>query len=404
MINPIKMAWLHLTRKKLQSIVMIMSLAMALTGSGLLLRLYQISESRFNNMATNIQIVVGPKCGGIEILLGALNLEDRCQFALPLNLFETLKNGTDLRFEDGAVISSAQITKNVIPMLQVGHFQSSKVIATDESFFRILKLESSAIMNFPSDNGLLIGAKAAELYHLHTNENVEIELRNNNKKVSLKVAGILPEQSSGWDYGFFLRMESGWDLLRQSGYDHPIWHNKILSFFLIQMQEKGFLPLKSLINDRSVAQIIWVNEEKKNLEELSGSAGNLGLAIIVVILCLAGFSIFGMMSIRSEGLRVSAATLEAIGFQHRFIFTWMILESVIIGLFSSTLAVVLEFISFAILKNMLSSTWLIPAHQSSGSFWILILFIQGIAFSLIGSASSILQLVRVSVHQELKSG
>jgi len=405
MMKASMMAFLHLKRKKLQSTVMVLSLAIALTGSGLLLRLYQMSQTRFSSMATNVQSVVGPKCGGIEILLGALNLEDRCLSALPINLFETLKTGADIHFEDGAVISSSQLIRNVVPFLNVGKFDSTQVIATDDSFLKLLQLPKSTLFEgMPKGSDLIVGAKAAELHHLHVGQSLAIQLRNNGSSAQLIVKAILPPQDSSWDFGAFVGMETGWELLRRSGYDHPIWHHKILSFFLIQMDTKGFSQIQSLINDRSVAQMIWVDSERSELAQLSGVAGNLGLMIVIVILCLAGFSIFGMMSIRSDGLRISTATLEAIGFPQSYMFWWMTWESLMIGLLASILAMALEYASFELLKSQLDSTWLIPAHQNSNLTWVLVILGQGILFSLLGSVSSMLQLIRVSIHQELKSG
>ncbi len=405
MISPLRMAWLHLTRKKLPSLIMIFSLSIALAGSGLLLRFYRVSEDRFNHMATNVQAIVGPKCGGIEILLGALNLESKCREVIPFNLFETLKAGTAVRFEDGEVVSSRSFTKNLIPFLQVGKYQSFQVMATDDSFLSILnsdKINGSSLFRNP--DLVWVGVKVARLNELKENETIQIQLRHSGVVEKLTVGSVLPEQFSDWDYGVFISLEKGRELLKQSGFDHPTWHGNILSFYLIQMDQIGFAPLKALINDRSVAQIIWVNNEKQSLADISGLAGNLGFLITLVILCLAGLSIFGMMSIRSEGLRVSMATLEAIGFPRSYVFSWMVLESLGIGLVSSILAISIESSSFFLLKGILNTTWIIPSYLEGSSWSAGIILLQGMVFSAFGATSSILQLIRVNVHQELKSG
>jgi putative ABC transport system permease protein len=403
MISAWQMALLHFRRQRLQSFILVISLAVALVGTSLLLRLYSLSENRFSSLAPNVQAVVGPKSGGIDILLGALNLENKYHEMLPLNLFETLRAGADVHFEDGSLVSSKQFTKNVVPLLYVGSSDdgANPVIATDESFLQLL---NGPGVPFPASGDLLIGAQLAKSKHIHAGDTFDIQLKPSGAKKSQKVLGVLPEQRSAWDYGIFVDLKTGQQWLPEAGLVHPVWKDKVLSYFLIQMEPQGFKPLQSLINDRSVAQMIWVETEKTRLQELSGSAGNLGGVLVGVILVLAAFSIFGMMSLRSENLRISIATLEAIGYSRSFIFSWMSLESLLTGLSAAVLALVIDLISFSTIKNMLNSTWLIPLEQASDATWIYQLFLGALVFSFLGNMLGIASLFRVSIHQELKSG
>jgi ABC-type lipoprotein release transport system permease subunit len=126
--------------------------------------------------------------------------------------------------------------------------------------------------------------------------------------------------------------------------------------------------------------------------------------MMVVIFCLAGFSIIGMMSIRSQQLRISIATLEAIGYSRRFVLKWLIFESLLIGLSASVFAICLELIAFHFTRGVLTSTWLIPIEHAASFKWSLIILGEGLVFALLGSAASAMHVFRVSVHQELKSG
>jgi putative ABC transport system permease protein len=400
-MSALKMALLHFCRQRLQSTILVLSLAVALAGTSLLLRLHDLSENRFASLAPQVQAVVGPKSGGIDILLGALNLENKNTGVLPLHLFETLRAGADVHFEDNTVVSSKQFTKNVTPLLYIAQAHSYPVIATDGSFLNILTSPPPA---FPQGAELLMGWRVAQALHSQSGDSLQVKINHSEISKSEKIFAVLPEQHSAWDYGIFVPLDTGWQWLRESGAEHPVWKDKVLSYFLLQMDSKGFLPLQSLINDRSVAQIIWVDSERQHLQDLSGSAGQLGAILVIVILCLAAFSVFGMMSLRSENLRVSIATLEAIGYSRKFILSWMGFEALLIGLASAAVAVAIELISFSTIKSMLNSTWLIPLDQTDDARWVWTLLIGAILFSIIGNMIAVFSLYRLSIHQELKSG
>ena len=73
-MTPFQMALVHFKRQKLESTLMILTLAIALACSCLLIRVYQLSQNRYQGMPKDIDAVLGPKSGGIEILLGSLNM------------------------------------------------------------------------------------------------------------------------------------------------------------------------------------------------------------------------------------------------------------------------------------------------------------------------------------------
>jgi putative ABC transport system permease protein len=393
------MALLHFKRQRLQTFFIVFSLAVALACSGLLLQVYSLSQSRYKNLPADIQAILGPKSGGIEILLGALNLEEKFHGAIPENIFQTLRAGADIRFEDGSVVSSKNFTESVIPITFLGNYKIHPVIATDESFFS---------GTLPATNEVWVGAMVAKKNHLEIENEIQIEAKGTLSKKSvlktLKISKILPTQENSWDSALFVNQQNTESWLLETQSNHPVWRNKTLNYVLFKMKSAGFQALQSLVNDRTVSQLIWVDQEKQKLDELTSSAKDLGVIIILVIFALAGFSIFGMMSIRAQALRVSVATLEAIGYLPSYVYSWIFYEALIVGAISSTIAVVLEFISFEFIKTSLGSTWLIPAAQSNILMWAGLIILEGLIFSLFGALISCSQMLDLKIHSELKSG
>lgn len=400
-MNSFQMALLHFKRQKLQSILIVLSLAMALACSGLLLRVYALSQARYQNLPNEVNAILGPKSGGIEILLGALNMEDKFHGVIPENLFRSLREGADIRFEDKAVVNSKNLTQSVIPITFIGSYDNHPIIATDESFF-------SDLQSQPALDEIWIGSQIAQKNNLKTGVSLTIEVRGTISKKSvskiLKIGKILSEKHNSWDGALFINHANTEAWLAETEASHPVWKNKILNYVLFKMNYQGFIPLQSLVNDRTVSQLIWVDTEKQKLEELTSSAKDFGMIIVLVIFALAGFSIFGMMSIRSQTLRVSVATLEAIGYLPKYIYSWIFFEALIVGVLASIIAVLFEVVGFSFVATSLGSTWLIPLSQSSSISWSLLVIAEGLAFSIAGALISSWQMVGLQIHSELKTG
>ncbi|MBC7464428.1 MAG: hypothetical protein H7256_00420 [Bdellovibrio sp.] len=398
-----QMAWLHFKRQKLQSALIVISLAMALACSGLLLRVYALSQSRYQSLPSDIDGVLGPKSGGIEILLGALNMETKFHGVIPENLFRTLRAGAELHFEDGSTVSSQNVTRAVIPITFLGQYAGHSVIATDESFF-----SDSDSKSAPKTDEIWIGYQVAQENGLDVGQPVTIDAKGTISKKTvqktLRIAKILSEKHNAWDGALFVSQLNTESWLTETEAIHPVWKTKILNYVLFKMNPQGFVPLQSLINDRTVSQLIWVDTEKQKLSDLTNSAKDFGFIIILVIFALAGFSIFGMMSIRAQTLRVSVATLEAMGYLPRYIYSWILFEALMVGVSASVIAVLTEMIGFIFVRSSLGSTWLVSLSQSNSLEWSLLIIAEGFIFSILGAGLSSWQMVGLQIHSELKAG
>ena len=108
---------------------------MSVACGGILLRLYQLSESRFSSLGRGGDAVVGAKAGGIEILLGSLNGEGAFPGFLPYKLFESLRAQQKVQFEDGQT-SQPNYIRAIIPFVYFAHYNGARVVGTDEVFFK----------------------------------------------------------------------------------------------------------------------------------------------------------------------------------------------------------------------------------------------------------------------------
>ena len=407
-MSPWQMARLHLQRNPGQSFILFVSLSLALTAASVLLQLYSINSERFSRLAThNVEAIVGPKSGGVEIMLAALDSTDaqghaekKSELALPANLFETLRNGADIHFEDGQTVSSKNLTESVAPLAFAGLAQEFSVYGTTDSITDFLSLVRP--LTLPTQDGAWIGHTVAARLALRQGQSFSWQWADGTRE-ELRVQEILPQQNSSWDDRVLIPLQKVWDWRIQKNHLHPVWKEKILSFILIhwqsQVSDKSVSALRSLLNDRSVSQMILVSEERQKLQRWTGSVQGLGLAIVLVIGLLAGVAILGMWMIRVDGLRVSMATLRAVGYPGSYVLKWLTAESIYLGFTAGLVAFVLDWVAMEFLSRLWEGTIIPKNHEFA--FYVVG---SGVLLSLIATAWPLWRISRASIHNELKSG
>src|SRR4051812_11418281 len=98
-MTPLRLARLSLTRHLFATAITVAAIGLSVACGGILLRLYLLSESRFEALGRAGDAIVGAKAGGIEILLGSANGEGAYPDYLPYKLFETLRAQQNVQFE-----------------------------------------------------------------------------------------------------------------------------------------------------------------------------------------------------------------------------------------------------------------------------------------------------------------
>jgi hypothetical protein len=399
-MTALQLAWKNLTRKGGPTFILIVSLALALGGASLLYRVYVLQKDRYESLATGPQAVVGAKASGIEILLGSMRLEDFNPGYIPSNLYQTVKRGIPLKFEDGTVVDSGQFVQRAIPILFVSKIGDSPVIATDKTMLDFLKVSPSAL----ESQKVAVGSMLASENNLKAGDPIKLSLRSFTWfQKDFTIGAILPETNTVWDRAAFINLDEGQNWLLETKAGHPVWGPNVLHYFMIEMNMIGFPAIRSLINERSVSQLISVSEEREKLQNLIGAGSRVGLLVVSLILLLAGLAIGGMMNLRTEALRVSAAVLRAIGFPKSFVAKWLLYETMMIFFISFFLGLVVEWglwwLVYPHLKSTLPTN---PVSHLPAVFLVAPVWGAALIFAILGMCIPYLRLASQDVHQELK--
>lgn len=362
-MNPLKLAILSLIRRKFPTIITVISIGMAVACSGVLLRLNNLSTSRFSLMGNGGDSVVGAKAGGIEILLSSLNSEGEFPDFLPYKLFETLRAEQNVKFEDGTENRPSTIL-SIIPFTYFAKFNDFRIAGTDESFFNrpypkdSLKLNEGKLFEGPGE--VVVGAFVANKFHLNLGDTLQghswMGKSGSDSLIPLKVVGILQPTKSMWDRMLFSSVAEA-----QKAYAHDsyaikklsIWGPQVLQYFLIYLKPNGFAPLRDLINKRTVGQAILVEQEKEKLKDLIGAGSTLGFFVTVLIILLASLSVSAMLVTRFESMNLQLAVLRALGYTKKEISSWLLWEAFWLGLLGCVVGIILDLSFFPIIRNLL---------------------------------------------------
>jgi len=410
-MTPFYLALLNLSRRKIPSLISLAAIAISVACSGILLRLNVLSSSRFDTLARGGDAVIGAKAGGIEILLNSLNSEGPYPDFLPYVLYQSLKAHNPVQFEDQTHYETT-FSDAVIPILYFAKFKNYRVIGTDESFLkRPVPDDSPLLLKGRWASGsqeIVLGALVAREQGIKLDDQVPItgwigDAQNQNIQENFKVVGIFEPFSSAWDHALFSNISEGQRML--SAFDlsgRSIWKNQVLNYFLLYLHPGGMVPLKDLINKRTVGQVISVPEERQKLEDLTGTGKLLGFFVCALVMLLGGLSVAAMMITRFDAMTVQLAVLRAIGYRKGEIGRWLLWEGLLLGLGACLLGGLIDFLFFPLIRNFLGSALPDPTLISSSIFQSSPVWVIAILATTGAIVIPIMRLYRQDVHQSLR--
>lgn len=411
-MTPLRLACLSLSRHRFATIITVIAIGMSVACGGTLLRLYQLSESRFSAMGRGGDAIVGAKAGGIEILLGSLNGEGDFPDFLPYKLFESLRAEQAVAHGDGVVTKPSYI-ETITPFVYFAQYDGHRVIGTDESFYRRKRAGESLTLSegrwFNADSEVVLGAAIAHEKKIKVGDSIKARPWLGGApltdEIELKVAGLLLATGTQWDRSVFASVQEAHAVFERNTLRvnrKSIWGPKVLHYFLVDLRSEGFSPFEDLVNKRTVAQVVSVEEQKKRLGEISGVGKRVGLLVTVLVILLGGLSVGSMLMTRFEGMSLQLAVLRALGYTKKELSQWLLWEGFLLGLIGVILGALLDWVGFPILRSALGSA-LPPAElvKSSvfNSLWIWVAAIVAIIASI---SIPMLRMSRQDVHNSLK--
>lgn len=404
-MTPFRLALLNLSRRSLSTWIAILGIATAVGSSSSLLKMYLLSQSRFETLAAEGQSLVGAKAGSIDILLGGLNLEGPPPGFLPQNLYMSLKARQAVRFEDGAT-SQPSYLRAVIPFLYFARFGEFRVLGTSDEFFhRPVEADSPRFAEGQWTPGeLVVGSRVAEDKGLRPGSSIRVEtvIGSEARSYEMKVAGVLKPTGKIWDYALFTSLEDGQRTLSaQDLSGRSIWGANVLHYFLLYHDAAGGDALKSLIDQRTVGQMISIREQIERLHVLTGTGRTFGFLLTCLILFLSSSSVASMMVARFDSMSAQLAILRAIGYQRSEIASWLLWEGIMVGVVACLIGAAVDVAVFPWIRA--ASGLELPSYIPSPFLQTSVIWLAAIAMTVAAVMIPLLRLYRQDVNASLKA-
>lgn len=324
-MSPLRLAYLHLVRNPVSTVIALVAIAAAVACGGMLLRLYELAGARFSTVVAGPDAVIGAKSSGIEILLGSLNAEGPLPATIPGALYRTLSGGRPVRMEDGTVYDLSAIRLSV-PLLTIGLARGARVIATDGNFFRQTGSRSIPTLLagtwFARPGEAVIGRGFSERNRVGTGDSIDVESSPDSGR------GASPGRVRLAVVGVFAAGESAWNGCAFTGLSES---QSKLHYVLLYLTDGASASIADLVNTRSVAEFVSVREEESRLARISGVGVGFGFSLTILVIALAGLAVLAVMTTRFEAMTTELALFQAMGFTFREIGAWLLLEGLLLA-------------------------------------------------------------------------
>lgn len=411
-MNPLRLSYLYLKRHLFTTLVTVAALSIAIAAVTVLLKLEVLSHSRFDTLAPQGDAIVGAKSGGIDILLGALNFEGGIPNYLPQNLFETLKAKKDIQFEDKTNFKEGFTVTHITPMLFFGKYKSYSLVGTDESILNLKPARFSPEIAegiFPKNGGeVLVGSTFAKSEGLGVGQSIYVHGEIHDSKMQgaafpVKIVGILKPTGKSWDQGIYSNLETAQTAVMSVPGYNTIWGPKVLSYFIMNIQKGGEEALATLINQRTVSQLAFVEKEKAHLEDLTGSNQSLQLLIVSILLILTVLTVLAVFFTRIEARAMELAVLRALGYSRRELTRLLLVEGLWMGTISIIIAAGIELLLSPIILSSAGTTLPPPTATNFPPWMILVTGFFALITVILASLPPVWKLYRQDIHNTLRN-
>ena len=412
-MSPLQLALRHLTRKKIPTLITLVSIAVAVACGSVLLKLYIMSNARFSTLVHGPDAVLGAKGGGIEILLGSLGLDGTYPDFIPDRLYHTLKDRRALRFEDSSEFSTSML-KNVVPIVYFGTHHNSRIVGTDERFFVSPSPGTGPGLSegrrFGPFGEVVIGALVSKNEHLAPGDSIDCAAWIGNHQAHadsvpfrLRVVGILKERGDAWDRACFSSMAQAHQVFERTRMESETsWKADVLHYILISLPPGGFAPLADLVNRRTVAELISVDEQMHQLQAITGSGVRLGWSIMILVLFLGSLCVAAVMITRVEAMSLQLAVLRALGFTKWEISRWLLWEGVLLGGCACLAGGLIEGLTFPSIRLALGTFLPAPDVVPCPFYYSAPVWIASLCATVLAVGVPLLRLYRQDVHASLQ--
>ena len=356
-MNMFKLSWKYLVAKPLNTVLNILLLALGLAILTLLILVQDQFENKMTKDAQGIDLVVGAKGSPLQLILSSIYHIDFPTGNIPL--------------EEAERVSKNRLIENVIPLGLGDNYEGFRIVGTNHDYLKLYQatFQNGKIWELPFD--VVLGYDVAQKLELKAGDSFVGShgigsSSHEHEEHPYNVTGILEKKGTVVDNLIMTSIESVWythdeehdhanmeQPVTTSGFPEAAEGREITSLLVQYRSPMAAVQLPRFINSRSALQAASPAFEITRLFELLGVGVTFikGLAIVIVI--IAGLSIFIALYNSLKERRYDLAIMRTIGASRAQVFFHIVLEGIILTFLGAVAGIFIGhlFLYFLVISN-----------------------------------------------------
>lgn len=394
-----KLVWKNLLHEPLSTTLSLLLLTVGVSIITLLVGIKYQVEKKLDGDLKNIDLVIGAKGSPLQLVLSSIYHLDA-----PTG---------NISLEDAKEIASNPMVETAIPLAYGDNYNGFRILGTDSNWYQLYETKIYD-GKLPSENmEVVLGWQVAQKTGLKIGDSFEGTHGNAEKGEvhedhPYKVVGILTPSYNVADQLIVTNVSSVIEIHEEHEHDHAEEHvhaHEEITAMLLQFRSPmAMMTMPRKINEETNFQAAIPNIEIRRLLKLLDGIFIIIQAIGIIIMLLAGISVFLSLLQKLQRRKYEIALLQSIGYSKWYVSSLLIYEAFLLAIFGYVIGFILSRIILFLLESSIAQQYGLNVFSlgwMEGEYLIfLITLLTGIISAIIPAWYS----VRTSISKTLADG
>ena len=394
-----KLVWKNLLHEPLSTTLILLLLTVGVSIITLLVGIKYQVEKKLDGDLKNIDLVIGAKGSPLQLILSSIYHLDA-----PTG---------NISLEDAKEIASNPMVETAIPLAYGDNYNGFRILGTDSNWYQLYETKIYD-GKMPSENmEVVLGWQVAQKTGLKIGDSFEgthgnAEQGEVHEGHPYKVVGILTPSYNVADQLIVTNVSSVIEIHEEHEHDHAEEHvhaHEEITAMLLQFRSPmAMMTMPRKINEETNFQAAIPNIEIRRLLKLLDGIFIVIQAIGIIVMLLAGISVFLSLFQKLQRRKYEIALLQSIGYSKWYVRSLLIYEAFLLAIFGYVIGFILSRIILFLLESSIAQQYGLNVFSlgwMEGEYLIfLITLLTGIISAIIPAWYS----VRTSISKTLADG
>ncbi len=385
-----------LTRKNLQDrpLSTLLSLLLIMLAVGLISFVSQFNKSVKNQLDNNVRgidMVVGAKGSPLQLILSAV-----LQIDAPTG---------NIDFGEAKKLRRHRLVKSGVPLSYGDTYKGFRIIGTDSNYLKIYKIKLAEGTRWEKPFEVGLGANVAKRLNLKIGDQFFgshglVEGGGSHEAHHYIVKGIYEISNTVVDQLILTRTESVWEVHHHEG-EVQQDEQQITAMLIKFRSPMGVIQLPRWVNGETNMQAAIPSYELIRLYGLLGFGFNTLNLLSIVIMVVAGLSVFISLYSSLKSRQFEMALMRSYGASRRKLAFLIILEGLFISILGYLFGILLSRVGFLMINKYVATDFNVQLKGLIISLEEAYLFATIIVIALVAAIIPVYQVIRINISKIL---